>query len=244
MTNKILILGDSHSQYFRGDLTLSIEYGYKDFLDKIICHIFQSASIRGFGKRQSTLNLSKSIVEKVKGNDCLVLCFGQVDIELGFFYKRIIKSENISIEDFVSECILSYEILLELVAPLVNKIIVKGINFPVIINRHKAIRYTNRIITENISDKDEANKSLARLMKFLPNIHERISFSAYFNQCLKVFAIKNGITYFDINKDIAYKNGLVKEEFIPTSFDHHIVDSIKARMIHLDNLKIAIEAAF
>ena len=81
-------------------------------------------------------------------------------------------------------------------------------------------------------------------MKFLPNIHERISFSVHFNESLKAFAMKNGITYFDINKDIAYNNGLVREEFIPTSFDHHIVDSIKTRIIHLKSLKIAIEAVF
>ncbi|OGR06873.1 MAG: hypothetical protein A2511_17485 [Deltaproteobacteria bacterium RIFOXYD12_FULL_50_9] len=239
---KIVVFGDSHTKFFGKEQTLSSLYHLGDFYENSICHIYDGATIKGFGKRKSTLNIREKILGEIMQNDIVVLCFGQVDIELGIYFKKFVKCEDESLDDFLTVLIQSYQLLIDMVKPQAKEVIIKGVNLPVLIEHKKAVRYTHRIISENLSDKEEIQKTRQKLAKGFPGIHQRISFSKLLNEKLQHLARANGVGYFDINAKISYSNGLVKEEFIPAFFDHHLADTLQVRLIHWECLKNAVSS--
>lgn len=234
----IKIFGDSHTVYFQKKPILN-----KRFLSNNIayinseCYVYKAASVKGFGSRNSTLNVRDQILLKIKDDDLVVLSFGQVDIELGIYYKKIVLNENETYKSFFQACIDSYILLINLIKEKSKNIVIKGLNLPVLLDENQAAKYVSRIITENIingSQKENATRSLRRN---LPNIFERINITNTFNSLLQEMASREQLLYFDINKMIAYPNGIVKEEFLPSSFDHHLADNVKTRMVYFNELE-------
>ncbi|MGF1765989.1 hypothetical protein L4D06_01170 [Enterovibrio makurazakiensis] len=232
---KIFVVGDSHSRFFEltGELkTRNEKYKGLDFE----VHVIPGASIKGFGKRKSTLNTNIEVrnrVEKINP-DYVVMCLGQVDIELGYYYQKCIKKLDVDFESYANSLIESY---VEEVKSLGVKTILKGVNQTVLTGyREKAIKYVGKIIAENISDAEEVRLARKRLSEMFPSVLERVSNHFTFNEKLKIEAKRNDFLYFDINEMICESDGLVCDKYIPASFDHHLVDSIEVREIHIDNL--------
>ena len=97
---KILIYGDSHTKGF---------IGYKN--DKVILDInsIPGASIKGLPRHKSTLNLNEKIKIKLENNyDLVIFKFGQVDIDLGFWYTKIYKNNNIKFDEYINIIINKY----------------------------------------------------------------------------------------------------------------------------------------
>lgn len=240
---KILVFGDSHSNYFNinNDLT-NVDKKFES-IDVNVIKI-PGASIRGFGKRNSTLNSRNVFFDELNkyNPDYVVFALGQVDIELGLYYKKIIKSENININHYIREITESY---LQTIDEIVKKtslnkenIIVKGINLSVLSrNRQKAVSYTSRIITENIDSREEIKLYNNKLKEEFPSSLERYGYHLKFNNKLKE-SLKGNYKYFDINDEIEDKNikGHVDIRFVPSGFDHHISDTLFIRLLHIEKL--------
>ena len=96
MIKKILIFGDSHSVYFTKtpDIMEMLEIIHEIEI-KVVST--RGSTILGFGKRNSTLNTRNLFIEHIKEEkpDCVVFALGQVDVELGYYYRNIVKGENI-----------------------------------------------------------------------------------------------------------------------------------------------------
>ena len=241
---KILIFGDSHTYYYNIKnlpsnhiITSSSILGYK--VERIG---FPGASVRGFrNKAKSTLNLTDTIIESIGSNDIVVLAFGQVDIELGIYYRRFIKNSKETPSKFIEDCIESYKNLIQTAKKKSKYIIIKGINMPVMIDKFRAIEFTKQIITENQEMQFEIEESYKKLQQGLPDIFKRISMAEEFNQSLQKLCIDFNIEYFDINNYICYPNGIVKEEFITSNIDIHLIGSLKTRQIHFTALGYAVK---
>lgn len=202
------------------------------------------ATISGFGKRQSTLNVRSKLIEEIKSFEPDFICFalGQVDVELGLYYKRVVKGESIDISSYLDELSEVYvnnikEIVEGLSIPH-RKVCIKGINLSVLTkSRPKAIQYTKRIITENVTEQSEIKKYLDVLRDIYPSNLERYSNHVYFNN--KIKSLSEGLfCYFDINdviEDPSVK-GEVHPMYIPAKDDHHLLDSLFVRKIHLDRM--------
>ncbi|MBQ0784415.1 MAG: hypothetical protein KBT66_09310, partial [Amphritea sp.] len=119
-----------------------------------------------------------------------------------------------------------------------SKICIKGINLSVLTkSRNKAITYTTRIITENIKEPTEVARYKDILNKVYPSNLERYSNHIYFNSVVKKLA-EGKFSYFDINdllEDPSVK-GEVNPMYIPAKSDHHILDSLFLRKVHLDRI--------
>lgn len=91
---RVKIHGDSHSVYFKktGISHWTTSYPLKEY--DTSCRSFDGASIKGLGRLRSTLRIRDVVVSEAKEADVLVLCFGQVDIELGFFYVNLVKKRQ------------------------------------------------------------------------------------------------------------------------------------------------------
>lgn len=239
---KILIFGDSHSMYF--NLTNELKdmcESFRGIKTKVVT--IPGATINGFGKRKSTLNLRDKFIKELNDFSPNFVCFalGQVDVELGLYFRKVVKGEFIEDKSFIDELCDNYlltikDVLRDSNIPL-NKVCVKGINLSVLTkSRHKAVTYTKRIITENIQE-EEAKKFLDILQKTYPSNLERYSNHIYFNSVMK--GKTDGIcSYFDINDLIEDPDvkGEVHPMYIPSSSDHHILDSLLIRKIHTERL--------
>lgn len=240
MKNKILIFGDSHSLYFYKPFYINKLMPALDDINIIVRNII-GATIKGFGNRQSTLNTLNIFKESIRNNSPNVIVFslGQVDVELGFYYRKIIKRDKLSIEDFCNQLVEIYISSVEEVLSEVNYkglVVFKGINNTVLTySQQNAIFYTKKIITENIKEAKEIEKFTLILNAEYPNALERVNNHKVFNLFLKN-KIKDKYLYFDINNEINNEQGFVKLEHVPSKDDHHLVDSVFIKMLHFRKL--------
>ncbi len=240
--SKIHIFGDSHSRAFR---LLSPRGGYtsKYFSgDEVSVNVYQAASMKGFGKRDSTLSVREDILSKVSNGDTVALAFGQVDLELGWYYSLVVKQEDITLRRFLRACLESYDVLRKELTEKNCNIVIKGINYPVLLDSIKAKRYVGRIVTEAFDNDKEIKKYLLLLDNKYPEVFTRIRHVNLFNQLLEDFSLSNSLKYYDINSSIASELGIIHEKYIPASFDHHLVDSIETRLIYQKALFEAIHS--
>lgn len=241
----IKIYGDSHAAYF--NLTDKVRESYprlkiirnKDFK----LSVAHGASVKGLGKKKSRLNMAKVIGESIEIEDTLVLNFGQVDLELGFYYELVIKGKSVSPIAYVEELIRVYIKFLLEIRKKVKRIIIKGVNIPVFRYKNFALNYVGKIITENIKSEEDAARKKNILSSEILDIVEATNMSLLFNSLLKKFSENNSkIGYFDLTEFLISNDGKIKNEYIPSNFDHHIIDSLYIRNLHWKQLLKTLES--
>lgn len=235
---KIKVFGDSHSKYFNVNRQLT-RVNPNIAGHQVAVEIFKGATVGGFGKRESTLNVKEFISNNYLENDVdfYIFNFGQVDLELGYFYKRYIKKESVNFSEFVMAQ--SSTLINWIVGNMdVEKCIVKGVNVPVLcFDQNKAINYTKRIITENLTDSNSIDEALDNMKKTFPNDLERTQMALRYNQGLENQCANAGLKYFDINSSLVDRvRKVVQSKYIPASLDHHLVDSVEVRSLHVNAL--------
>lgn len=240
---KILILGDSHSKLLNVTNELKDCFpNCRGVTTKVLS--LSGATINGFGKRESTLNSQQQFIETFYDFKPNYICFalGQVDIELGFYYKTIVQDQKINADDYIKKLAKSYfdniHSTCERLAFPLSHVIIKGINLSTLSeSRNKAVLYTSRIINENITNKEKQQEYNQKLKSELPTNIIRNKNHLFFNEVLKNHAYEKNISYFDINKEISDSfTGNIKKEFIPAFNDHHLVDSLFIRELHIQKL--------
>ncbi len=206
----IKVFGTSHSRVFK-----------KLKLDKysIDCENISGATLVGLPKRTSTLDIKNRIITYLKKNkpNFLVLNFGQVDIDLTYYYKIVVKGENINKKKYIEDLISCYKkFILQLLEYIdKEKIIIFGINPPALIDKESCFKYTSRIIFNKNSISNDLLKSN------IESIEERTNFSKLFNIKLNEMCIKNNIKYtMAFNEFLNSKN--IVSHFFTSNNDHHL----------------------
>lgn len=202
------------------------------------------ATITGFGKRESTLNINEIFIDKIKVFKPDYICFalGQVDIELGLYYRSVVKGEKVNIMEFINDLVSKYLFSINNLQKetgfSASNISVKGINYSVLTkSRKKAINYTSRIITENVEDESLANVYKEKLSDVFPSNIERFFMHQEMNKKIELMC-KGCFNYFDVNDYFLDKKniGQYKKEFLPAGRDHHLVDSLYVREVFVESL--------
>jgi hypothetical protein len=236
---RLLIVGDSHARFFGITdqmAALRPELGGIELDLRVV----QGATVTGLGRRVSHLRLRQTIDEALAGApyDAFGLNIGQVDVELGYYYRRVVKAEDISPDAFVAGLAGSLAGFLgELRSRFAGALFVKGINPPVLCHdRAKAVRYIARIITENVQDPPTRERLRQRLAELLPSDAERVALHAALNTRLREFCRQADVFYFDIADRVLDADGLPRPDLIPAGDDHHLVDSLATRLLHWEAL--------
>jgi hypothetical protein len=225
------VYGDSHTRFFA--LIPELSRFKKKYLAGFDVNVrfFGGSTVLGLPRRKSTLSVNIEISDTV-ADAITVLNFGQVDVELGYFYRKVVKGEDIDFDDFTERLVESYKTFLSSVMDRARMIIVKGVNPPVLIPQGKATKYIARIISSKQERKKHV-RQLELLREMLPSIQERTSMSKRYNARLKKTCDGLGLCYFDIwDVLINKKTGRVKDLFIPARRNHHLVDSVWIRRQH------------
>lgn len=240
---KILVFGDSHSKLL--NITTELKDCFPNCRGLSVNVLSLSgATIGGFGKRESTLNSHKKFNEAFQKFRPDYICFalGQVDIELGLYYKTIVQKESKEHSVFITELASKYidnikSSCEEIKFPL-EKVVVKGVNLSTLTeSRNKAVSYTSRVITENIEDLEEQKTLNQILKKEFPTNSVRNMNHHSFNEQVRKRVVLEGMRYFDLNSALEDRlTGNIRKEFIPAFNDHHLVDSLFIRELHIQRL--------
>lgn len=220
----VFIFGDSHCLCFgQGDTIVDNRYNIQ-MLNR------DSASARGLQNENSTLKYGTDIknfiyFKKGFGNNkpynsnesknYYLFKFGQVDVQINYYYKKIVKKEDIDKVIFFNEIIDEY---LTFLKNLKNyNIIVCGINMPSPTN-YKRYLYGNFSKICDITS-----------FKILDDLTLNImnNDTIIFNKLLENACYNNGIKYFDLTNECVVINDKIielKKEFIGN--DHHYNGSI------------------
>jgi hypothetical protein len=209
------IFGDSHCLCFgQGDVIVKNTYNIQ-MLNK------DSSTARGLINPNSTLKYGELIEHFIKfktnfGNkpfntnkkfNHYIFKFGQVDIQVNYYYKKIIKNEIIIKDIFFNDVINDYITFLNRFKNY--NILVCGINMPSPTN-YKSYLYN----TLHVINKNELLDSIT--------LEELNNDTILFNKLLKQECLLNNITYFDLTDECTYYNNdliYLKKEFIGN--DHH-----------------------
>lgn len=214
----IFIYGDSHCKCFTRDETKIGNLIVKN------CY-WQFASMRGLCNTNSKLKYQPFILDSIgkHSNDYHVFKFGQVDVEYGFWYKKLIKKENIQQIDFFNKIIDNYiGLMLKIKDNISQNIMICGVNLANKIETVLAelnstvLNYNNGIVTKIHTHK----------LKELPSdltLTTQNSALLTFNNILKRQCDANHIKYFDTTSECSTKNkaGDIICKDIFKGLDHH-----------------------
>jgi len=204
----LVIFGDSHSRIFKHIRIPNLN---------IEVNNIRGATIIGLPKRISTLNLREKIINYLKNNkvDYLILKFGQVDLELGYYYKLAVKKEKFTKDDFIANLILNYTIFLNIIQKYIDKskIIVWGVNPSALLDDVSFLKYTSRIIFE----KNDTNY----LKNYIEDNKIRNKFLLNFNYECRKMCENNDFKYIEVFSDLLTKEGKTSKYFTNNN-DHHL----------------------
>lgn len=213
----IKIYGDSHSRIFK-----------KIHLNKYKLDVenVSGASLSGLPKSNSKLKLRSKIFTYLKKNnpDFLILKFGQVDMDLGYYYKLVVKDDNINKTIYIENLIEKYINFLNEISKFYDKekIIIFGINPPTLIDNYECYKYTKNIILKDITDKKKRKDLSEKLLNIIENIHERTNLSKLFNLTLKYNCELNNIKYNEVFNEFLNSKHIIASKFT-TNTDHHLM---------------------
>jgi hypothetical protein len=171
----------------------------------------------------------------------MVLAFGQVDLELGYYFRKVIKAENITPTDYVDWLIDIYTAFIADLKFSSEHLAVKGVNLTVLGDPTFTHHYVKRIITERQGDHAFQN---AALTEVLLSESQQNSMHLDFNRKLKRLTATIGAKYFDLIEETSKLNRGGNPDptcgldilWAPSKTDHHLVDSLATRKLHLRKL--------
>jgi|GEM_PF-2481846 len=212
-----LIIGDSHVACLFGDERAFRHSG----MDAEVVFI-GGATITGFGRRESTLATYRRVNHYIKTfkPSNIVFKFGQVDVDLGWYYRRVVDDQPDNPASHFQTIIDRYvESILGL--PSHTRQVVCGINLPSVPSPEQAAEYTSRIITENITDDALYTVYRSKLIRILPSIERRTEMTLEFNRQLKEKCTRSALDYFDYTDIfIDSATGILDARYAGTA-DHH-----------------------
>ena len=217
---------DHDTDWQHDTIVFGCSHAYATFikpnLDYKIPLIFSrpGSTIAGFGKRKSALNTFSKIQETVKSINpsTIVLKFGQVDVDLGFYYRLFVKGEEIkNPQEFFDKIIEDYVDKISLIE--VPEKFVCGINMPTIIDKSMAIKYTSKVIAETPAGESRKELSFMDVQQKFPSYETRFKISLTFNEILRQKCAERGLPYFDFTEEFC-TSGTVTDDIRPSD-DHH-----------------------
>jgi len=185
------------------------------------------STIRGLNNPSSTTAINSEIrnISDMK-NKTFVFHLGQVDIELGYYYKSAIAGRKLNKEEYINEIINKYEIFIQSID---GKKIIVGVNPTVIVD--------NRLIF-NLNFNDNNNDLLLseEVGYYIGNLQfENFShiyddseddlniFLKMLNTNLEKMCIKHNLFFCDMWPFLSSSTNRIKDKYRPINLDNHIV---------------------
>lgn len=240
---EVTVFGDSHSQFFFPSGFYVGRCGFRSSLPfRVVGEAIPAASLAGFRPGASTLKVKEIVAQGLDGSSRMVLAFGQVDLELGYYYRLVIKNESMTPEAYVNWLLDIYADFLRGISRSDCEIALKGVNLTALTPIPFAVRYVSRIVTEG---RDVPVKEAEQMVTpfILPEAAQN-DMHLQFNRGLAKLARNLGMRYFDINDRISDGSVYGASISVPrlsdnvktARFDHHLADTVAVRRWHYEAL--------
>ena len=230
----VTVFGDSHSKFFH---PTPLQYQRMGVVTPLPYRIngshIRGAAVSGFRQQKSKLNVKERIIAALADARHLILAFGQVDLELGYYFRNAIKGERYSPEAYTDWLIGIYASFVDGLTTERCELALKGVNLTVLDPAPFAARYVSKIAREGTKLSIAEATKLVR--PFILSEADQNSMHLRFNEQMRELAISSGVRYFDLNdgiKDTSQESPRVADEFRPGPFDHHLTDSLPVRRLH------------
>lgn len=219
---RVCLIGDSHVR----SLFLEYDTFQRGFRITPVLLAISGASISGLRRDTSTLGLNKKLRTylELAHPDVLVFKFGQVDVDLGYFYRRVVKDMSLDFEEFAATLIRHY---MEQVSSFTSAYpcIVCSINLPCLFIHDHATTIVGNAITESVSDASLKNAYIRKLHGILPDIRERTKMTMALNAMLSAECVKLSVPFIDYTDIFIDKSTLLlKERYTQTDDVHYATD--------------------
>lgn len=236
---RVSVFGDSHSKLFLPTPFFAGRCGYNVPLPyQVSGKSIAAASLAGFRPGVSRLMVKETISEALPESERMVLAFGQVDLELGYYYRLAVKQEDTNPEKYVDWLIGIYRDFLQSLDTSHCQLALKGVNLTALSPKLFAVRYVSRIVMEGRKIAQEKADSL--IMPHILPENEQNRMHHDFNHKLADLAGRLGMRYFDLNAQLGdgRLRGLssapprLADQFKTGFFDHHLADTVVVRQMH------------
>lgn len=233
----IHVYGDSHARYFfpkqLGYQRAGIDSRVVNFAGSVVT----AASVAGFRKVRPTLETRQRILTNIDCATHMILAFGQVDLELGYYYRLVVKRERITPRGYVDWLAGTYFDFLATLPLGHLRLALKGVNLTLLDPVELAVDYISQIVTEGGSGQDRRAFAEGLADHILGEAAQN-AMHLDFNRRLKAGAEARGHRYFDVNEPISAPDpvtGLcsVDPRFRPAEPDHHLADTLYLRSLHM-----------
>lgn len=234
----IHVFGDSHAKFFfrtgfyagRHRLAAPLRY-------RVQGQYIPASSVAGFRPGDRKLNVKDTIREALPRVQRMILAFGQVDLELGYYYRLVIKKETVTPDSYVAWLLGIYrDFLSTLIAPGITPgpaVALKGVNLTALAPEPFAAKYIARIIDPE--DRDDFRAAKSALLPLVLSEDAQNAMHLDFNTGLAALAEEKGLGYFDLVQETSAKASATPrlgDAYRPADFDHHLVDSVAVRRMH------------
>lgn len=228
----IHVLGDSHSRFFNptrfflGRIGMVGEPTYS-----VVAEPIHGAAVAGFRPKLSTLDVKARIREATAEASHVILAFGQVDLELGYYYRLAVKKETWEPSAYVSWLLQVYEDFLADLSLSGTSVALKGVNLTALRPRPFAVRYVSRIVSvhEHGSPRERDRMVVGHLLDEAGQNDMHLAFNAGLRQV----AESRGVGYFDLVEETSGEGAhALRDEFLTATFDHHLADTVPVRRMH------------
>lgn len=234
---QIRVFGDSHAAYFLPSAACGMQrMGFRPRKLMVKGQAIGAASIAGFRPRRSTLQTKEIIRAALPEAEYLCLAFGQVDLELGYYYRKVIRQDAaLTKEDFVAWLLELYEQFVLSLDFDRQAMALKGVNLTVLREPAFILRYVSRIVIKDMADPAPYRAALEALIM---TESEQNAMSLACNAGLRKICERHGMGYFDLNAALADPGDPASAPRLadchrPAVFDHHLADTLQVRALHI-----------
>lgn len=234
---RIAVLGDSHSAFFFKGGMGRARLGLPDPAPwEVVGRSISGASVAGFRPGNGRLDVKAVVRDQLPLHTHMVLAFGQVDLELGYYYRLVVKGEQVSPAAYVAWLAGIYRDFLADLDLGACDVALKGVNPTALGPKHFSARYVSRIVLEQ--DADEA-AAIARVLPHVLSQDEQNAMHYAFNAELASLADDLGIRYFDLVPLLTEPHpsggpARLSDLHRRAAFDHHVANTVWMRRKHYE----------
>lgn len=238
----ILCIGDSHTRFldFRGHFLKTCG---RPASPRVFAHPLTAASALGFSKGRASRFAWRAAarVDKTVENDVYCFCFGQVDAEVGHYYRRFVQDKTDSAEASLEQIFDSY---LDAVVDFCGDtpVVIKGINPTTLAFDASLKNHVFMNIAKRITDQAEREKVLGRVTDSEITVATHAAQNTLANAILEEKAHDRGLKWFDVRDALETSpgSGLAKIEHLNFAEDVHLINSLYVQKLHYDALMDAV----
>lgn len=235
----IFCFGDSHARYFKKCNTLSWSGVIGATAPKVTAFDYVAASAKGFAAGEKSRFAYKKFRRDYDSAvpEFVCMAYGQVDAEVGFYFRKYVKGFTGSPEADLSAVYADYVHMAEATVPR-RPLVFKGLNPTTLRIDTQLLNYAYRRLVVRVTAEAERAEIWDKMNEAppLPDDHARINRLA--NDILRDKVEKAGHLFFDI-RDVVEdpaRPGAARWDFVPAEGDVHVTDSYHVRRAYAQAL--------